>query len=58
MSRTRKGKKGPGSEYWGKRPLSNKHGASPGKATKKLTHRLERLESKEKIKEQLDEGEE
>ncbi len=54
MSRTKKGKKGVGYEYWGKRPISRNHGAVPGKATKKLTHRLERIEAKKKIKEELE----
>lgn len=43
MSRTVKGSKGPGYEYWGKRALSM---ASPGKATKKLTHKIERQRNK------------
>lgn len=46
MSRTRKGKKGPGHEYWGKRPVSRNHGAIPGKFSKKRTAKLERLEDK------------
>jgi hypothetical protein len=47
MSRSAKGSKGPGFEYWGKRPGN---GLSPGKATKKITHRLERLKAKEALK--------
>lgn len=54
MSRSVKSKKAPGHEYWGKRPLSRKHGATPGKFTKKLTHRLERIEGKDKIKKEQD----
>ncbi len=46
MSRTKKGKRGVGDEYWGKRPVSNKHGAPPGRYTKTRTHRLERIEAK------------
>ena len=38
MARTTKGVKGPGYEYWGKRPGPRE----PGKLTKKLTHRIER----------------
>lgn len=50
MSRTKKKKPAPGKEYWGKRPCSRNHGATPGKVTKKRTHRLERLEKKKVIK--------
>lgn len=39
MSRTKKGKKGPGYEYWSKRPLT---GFPPGRTTKKLTSGKER----------------
>ena len=53
MSRTKKQKKAPGYEYWGKRPGTKKLGGSPGKDAKKLTHRLERLEGKKVIKKQL-----
>lgn len=55
MSRTKKSEKAPGYEYWGKRPLSRNHGAIPGKATKKLTHKLERIEGKKQIKKETDE---
>jgi hypothetical protein len=51
MSRTKKKSKGIGHEYWSKRPLSNKGGATPGKVTKKLTHRKERVQKKKIIKE-------
>lgn len=40
MSHSIKGSKGPGFEYWGKRPF--KGSLSPGKKTKVLTHKLER----------------
>lgn len=46
MSRSKKGKKGPGYEYWSKRPMS---GRPPGKKTKKLTHRKERAKAKEEL---------
>jgi len=46
MSRTKKGKKGPGYEYWSKRPGSNKCGSAPGKDSKDFTHRAERREGK------------
>lgn len=44
MSRTRKGGKGPGFEYWSKRPGPPM--MSPGKSAKKLTHRAERRVTK------------
>lgn len=43
MSKTKKGSKGPGYEYWSKRPLA---GSPPGKDTKKKTHRIERAANK------------
>ena len=46
MSRTKKGQKAPGYEYWGKRPGPR----DPGKYSKTRTHRLERLEDKAEIK--------
>jgi hypothetical protein len=39
MSRTKKGKKGPGYENWGKRPNSM---SPPGKISKQITVRKER----------------
>ena len=39
MSRTKKGSKSPGYEYWGKRPMS---GSNPGAWAKKVTHKIER----------------
>jgi hypothetical protein len=51
VSNTKKGSKGPGYEYWGKRPMSKEHGAIPGKFTKKRTHKIERKENKNKAKE-------
>jgi hypothetical protein len=54
MSRSKKSKngKGPGYDYWSKRPTPL---TSPGREAKKLTHRLERIQGKKKIKEELDE---
>lgn len=49
MSRTRKGSKGPGYEYWGRRPTK---GRDPGKTTKKTTHRMERAEGKREAKDE------
>lgn len=56
MSRSKKGSKGPGYEYWSKRPIANQHGAVPGKETKKRTHRLERIEAKKQIKREREDG--
>lgn len=44
MSRTRKGNKGAGYDYWGKRPLS---GRGYGKDIKDATKKIERARSKE-----------
>lgn len=44
MSRTNKGNKGSGYEYWGRRP--NK-GTAPGPDTKRITHRMERQDGKQ-----------
>lgn len=49
MSRSKKGGKGPGHEYWGKRPGPT----DPGKESKSATHSLERIEGKEEVVEQL-----
>lgn len=45
MSRTNKGSKGAGFEYWGRRPTKYRY-ADPGKDTKRNTHRLERQAGK------------
>jgi len=44
MSRTKKGKKSPGFDYWGKRALSGNCGH--GKEVKKITHGKERATAK------------
>jgi len=44
MSRTKKGVKGPGYEYWSRRP--SKGCVGPGKQNKTITHRLERAAAK------------
>lgn len=50
MSRThRKGGKGPGHDYWSKRP-GTKKSDDPGKFSKKLNVRLERIENKKVVK--------
>ncbi len=46
MSRTKKGSKPPGFDYWGKRPCN---GLPPGATTKKLTHHIERIRGKAEI---------
>ncbi len=55
MSRTKKGTKSPGYDYWSKRP---RKGVAPqgmnspqGPLTKKLTHRSERRQGKKVIEE-------
>lgn len=45
MSRTKKGRKGLGYEYWSARP-GNRHGGPANKFTKRLTHRIERQQGK------------
>lgn len=44
MSRTQKGSKAPGYEYWGKRPGSGYF--APGKYAKRVTHKAERQQGK------------
>ncbi|QRE00110.1 hypothetical protein [Burkholderia phage BCSR5] len=53
MSRTVKGSKAPGFQYWSKRPVKGETRASPGahKFTKKLTHRAERRQGRKECKE-------
>ena len=53
MSRTKKGGKGPGYEYWSARPGNRCGGTlSPngGKHTKKRTHKAERQQGKQESK--------
>lgn len=42
MSRTKKGSKGGGYEYWSRRPNKGHSQWHPGKKAKKITHRAER----------------
>lgn len=49
MTRSKLGGKGPGAELWSRRPISNKHGCSPGKTNKKRTHHAERQGARIKI---------
>ena len=46
MSRTKKGEKGAGYEFWKRRAVSM---CSPGRSNKKLTHRLERRHAAEAL---------
>lgn len=48
MSRTVKGSKGSGYDYWGKRPLSGDCGY--GKAVKQVSKRIERRRSKQAVR--------
>lgn len=50
MSRTRKETKAPGFEYWKSR--LHKHGETPGRITKRLTHRKERREGRSIIRQE------
>lgn len=51
MSRTKKGGKGPGYEFWSKRPGKGEYGGTDGsKYGKKLTHKAERREGKDVTK--------
>jgi hypothetical protein len=52
MSRTVKGSKSTGYEYWGKRALSC---CSPGRDSKKITHSMERMQENKLIADELDE---
>jgi hypothetical protein len=54
MSRTRKGAKGPGWEYWSRRPCS---GWNPSKEHKQITHQIERAREKELIQDEIREME-
>jgi hypothetical protein len=45
MSRTKKGNKSPGTDFWGKRAMSGSCGT--GKIVKKITHGKERAASKQ-----------
>jgi hypothetical protein len=50
MSRTKKGSKGPGYEYWSRRPAKMLFPA-PGKEAKTITHRQERAAAKRDLQE-------
>lgn len=48
MSRSKKGGKSPGYEFWSARP-TNKHGGGVGRTYKKLTHQIERAQAKQEL---------
>lgn len=48
MSRTRRKQKALGSEFWASR--LHRHGETPGRFTKTLTHRLERRTGKSDVR--------
>lgn len=50
MSRTKKGTKAPGYEFWSARPGKGK--MSSGPIAKKLTHRAERQEGKQQARDE------
>lgn len=50
MSRTNKGSKGPGFDYWKSRLRKYGWWEKPGPLTKRLTHRKERREGKKTVK--------
>ena len=54
MSRTNKGSKPSGYEYWSARPL-NRGGGCVGKFTKTLTCRIERRNSRALVRDEIDE---
>lgn len=51
MSRTRRGSKAPGHEYWSRRPGSQ---STPGPESKRRTHRSERMQAKQVVAQELD----
>lgn len=54
MSRTHKGSKSGGYEYWSRRPF-NRSGALPGAEAKKRTHKAERKQAEAQIEEAMTE---
>lgn len=51
MSRTKRGEKGPGYDYWGRRPLSGNCGYGP--FVKHVTHRKERRINKTIVRKEI-----
>jgi hypothetical protein len=54
VSRTQRGSKRPGYEYWGRRPCS---GFNPSKEHKTITHQIERAREKELVQDEIKEME-
>ena len=54
MSRTKRGSKGAGFEYWGRRPCKMDF-PTPGKENKTITHRQERAAAKRELDEKIKE---
>jgi len=52
MSKTIRGEKGAGYEYWSNRP-GNKYGGRVGSTSKRITHKLERAEKKRLIQKEI-----
>lgn len=52
MSRTQRGGKGPGYEYWSRRP-GNQGGGAIGKIAKRITHKIERRLGKNETNKEL-----
>lgn len=53
MSRTKRGEKGCGYDYWSRRPYSSSYGYGPD--IKKLCHRAERIQAKEIVNREVEE---
>lgn len=51
MSRTKKGKKGPGYDYWSRRYGNDSKSNPPGRKTKNITNRAERRIARQSNKE-------
>ena len=49
MSNTKKGSKGPGYEYWSRRPAKSKT-LSPSSENKRINRRIERAKGKQALK--------
>ena len=52
MSRSSKGSKGPGFDYWTPRP-GNESGGRPGRVAKTHTHRVERQQARRLVNKEL-----
>ena len=53
MSRTVKGSKAPGYEFWSRRP-GNKHGGEIGAYAKRMTHGAERRAARRQVDQEID----